>query len=77
MIYLGFPFCFSHQINHNLRKNLFLLQVIDYCTLPVGNPVAEGRRALIRNMWNERMQGVKQNVEVEMFCCYDYSSYFL
>ncbi|KAF3971928.1 hypothetical protein CMV_004520 [Castanea mollissima] len=41
-----------------------LEEVIDYCTLPVGNPVAEGRRALIRNMWNERIKGVKQNVEV-------------
>lgn len=41
-----------------------LEEVIDYCTLPVGNPVAEGRRALIRNMWNERIQGAKRNVEV-------------
>lgn len=43
---------------------LFLQKVIDYCTLPVGNPVAEGRRALIRNMWNERIKGTKRNVEV-------------
>ncbi|XP_057977812.1 serine/threonine-protein kinase TOR isoform X2 [Malania oleifera] len=41
-----------------------LEEVIDYCTLPVANPVAEGRRALIRNMWNERIQGAKRNVEV-------------
>ncbi|XP_017224295.1 serine/threonine-protein kinase TOR isoform X2 [Daucus carota subsp. sativus] len=41
-----------------------LEEVIDYCTLPVGNPVAEGRRALIRNMWNERIKGAKRNVEV-------------
>ncbi|KAL5560921.1 hypothetical protein UlMin_030668 [Ulmus minor] len=41
-----------------------LEEVIDYCTLPVENPVAEGRRALIRNMWTERIQGAKQNVEV-------------
>ncbi|KAK4563470.1 hypothetical protein RGQ29_005828 [Quercus rubra] len=41
-----------------------LEEVIDYCTLPIGNTVAEGRRALIRNMWNERIQGVKRNVEV-------------
>ncbi|XP_028061654.1 serine/threonine-protein kinase TOR isoform X1 [Camellia sinensis] len=41
-----------------------LEEVIDYCTLPVGNTVAEGRRALIRNMWNERIQGAKRNVEV-------------
>ncbi|PPD85571.1 hypothetical protein GOBAR_DD17494 [Gossypium barbadense] len=40
-----------------------LEEVIDYCTLPVGNPVAEGRRALIRNMWTERIQGAKCNVE--------------
>ncbi|KAH9655476.1 serine/threonine-protein kinase TOR [Citrus sinensis] len=41
-----------------------LEEVIDYCTLPVGNPVAEGRRAIIRNMWTERIQGTKRNVEV-------------
>ncbi|XP_044490228.1 serine/threonine-protein kinase TOR-like isoform X2 [Mangifera indica] len=41
-----------------------LEEVIDYCTLPVGNPVAEGRRAIIRNMWTERIQGAKRNVEV-------------
>ncbi|KAL7199558.1 hypothetical protein ACSBR2_021782 [Camellia fascicularis] len=41
-----------------------LEEVIDYCTLPVENTVAEGRRALIRNMWNERIQGAKRNVEV-------------
>ncbi|CAL2279479.1 unnamed protein product [Prunus armeniaca] len=41
-----------------------LEEVIDYCTLPLGNAVAEGRRALIRNMWNERIQGAKRNVEV-------------
>ncbi|KAG8650537.1 serine/threonine-protein kinase TOR isoform X2 [Manihot esculenta] len=41
-----------------------LEEVIDYCTLPVGNPVAEGRRALIRNMWTERIKGAKRNVEV-------------
>ncbi|PKA52204.1 Serine/threonine-protein kinase TOR [Apostasia shenzhenica] len=38
--------------------------VIDYCTLPVGNCTADGRRELIRNMWNGRIQGVKRNVEV-------------
>ncbi|KAJ6794172.1 serine/threonine-protein kinase TOR [Iris pallida] len=41
-----------------------LEEVIDYCTLPVGNPVADGRRELIRNMWNERIEGAKHNVEV-------------
>ncbi|XP_074572810.1 serine/threonine-protein kinase TOR [Curcuma longa] len=41
-----------------------LEEVIDYCTLPVGNPVADGRRELIRNMWNERIKGTKRNVEV-------------
>ncbi|XP_042517087.1 serine/threonine-protein kinase TOR isoform X2 [Macadamia integrifolia] len=41
-----------------------LEEVIDYGTLPEGNPVAEGRRALIRNMWTERIQGAKRNVEV-------------
>lgn len=30
----------------------------------MGNPVAEGRRALVRNMWNERIKGTKRNVEV-------------
>ncbi|CAN0928583.1 Serine/threonine-protein kinase TOR [Linum grandiflorum] len=37
--------------------------VIDYCTLPVGNPVAERRRDLIRNMWTERIKGAKRKVE--------------
>lgn len=32
----------------------------------MGNPVAEGRRALIRNMWNERIKGTKRNVEVNI-----------
>ncbi|KAJ8485116.1 hypothetical protein OPV22_017601 [Ensete ventricosum] len=41
-----------------------LEEVIDYCTLPIGNAVADGRRELIRNMWNERIQGTKRNVEV-------------
>lgn len=42
-----------------------LEEVIEYCTLPpMGNPVAEGRRALVRNMWNERIKGTKRNVEV-------------
>ncbi|XP_052193242.1 serine/threonine-protein kinase TOR isoform X2 [Diospyros lotus] len=41
-----------------------LEEVIDYFSLPVGNPVAEGRRALIRNMWSERIKGAKQNIEV-------------
>ncbi|XP_038681159.1 serine/threonine-protein kinase TOR isoform X1 [Tripterygium wilfordii] len=41
-----------------------LEEVIDYCTLPIGNAVAEGRRALIRNMWTERIKGAKRNVEV-------------
>ncbi|XP_019183667.1 PREDICTED: serine/threonine-protein kinase TOR isoform X1 [Ipomoea nil] len=41
-----------------------LEEVIEYCTLPVGNPVSEGKRALIRNMWNERIKGTKRNVEV-------------
>ncbi|KAL3843837.1 hypothetical protein ACJIZ3_001240 [Penstemon smallii] len=41
-----------------------LEEVIDYCSLPVGNTVAEERRVLIRNMWNERIKGTKRNVEV-------------
>ncbi|VFQ96023.1 unnamed protein product [Cuscuta campestris] len=41
-----------------------LEEVIEYCTLPVGNPVSEGKRALIRNMWNDRIKGTKRNVEV-------------
>lgn len=46
-------------------SSVFAKKVIDYCTLPVGNPVAaEGRRALIRNMWSERIKGTKRNVEV-------------
>ncbi|CAM8904260.1 unnamed protein product [Rhodiola kirilowii] len=41
-----------------------LEEVIDYCTLPEGNPVAERRRTLIHNMWTDRIQGAKRNVEV-------------
>ncbi|KAJ0077735.1 hypothetical protein Patl1_37313 [Pistacia atlantica] len=41
-----------------------LEEVIDYCTLPGGNPVAEGRRGIIRNMGTEWIQGAKRNVEV-------------
>ncbi|XAR52952.1 Non-specific serine/threonine protein kinase [Bertholletia excelsa] len=41
-----------------------LEEVIDYCTLPMGSSVAEERRALIRNMWNERIKGARRNVEV-------------
>ncbi|KAK4259382.1 hypothetical protein QN277_005720 [Acacia crassicarpa] len=41
-----------------------LEEVIDYCTLPIGDAVAEGRRVLIRNMWTQRIQGAKRNVEV-------------
>ncbi|XXG56788.1 hypothetical protein AAC387_Pa03g4113 [Persea americana] len=41
-----------------------LEEVIDYCTLPVGNDVAERRKALLRNMWTERIHGAKRNVEV-------------
>ncbi|WMV12754.1 hypothetical protein MTR67_006139 [Solanum verrucosum] len=43
-----------------------LEEVIEYCTLPpMGNPVAEGRRALVCNMWNERIKGAKRNVEFD------------
>ena len=48
-------------------ENLLFSQVIDYCTLPIGDRVAEERRALIRNMWTQRIEGVKSNVEVNIF----------
>ncbi|KAL2594767.1 hypothetical protein AAZX31_11G002600 [Glycine max] len=41
-----------------------LEEVIDYRTLPIGNRVADERRALIRNMWTQRIEGAKSNVEV-------------
>ncbi|XP_057821315.1 serine/threonine-protein kinase TOR isoform X2 [Cryptomeria japonica] len=41
-----------------------LEEVIDYYTLPVGNAATEGRRALVRKMWIDRIQGTKRNVEV-------------
>ncbi|CAJ1924927.1 unnamed protein product [Sphenostylis stenocarpa] len=41
-----------------------LEEVIDYRTLPIGDRVSDERRALIRNMWTQRIQGVKSNVEV-------------
>ncbi|KAJ0726374.1 putative non-specific serine/threonine protein kinase [Helianthus annuus] len=47
-----------------VRQFSELEKVIDYCTIPVGALVAEGRRTLIRNMWNERIKGTKRNVEV-------------
>ncbi|CAO2815870.1 unnamed protein product [Amaranthus hypochondriacus] len=40
-----------------------LEEVVDYITL-FGNPGAEGRRTLIRNMWTQRIHGVKRNIEV-------------
>ncbi|KAJ8630121.1 hypothetical protein MRB53_023444 [Persea americana] len=40
------------------------------CTLPVWNgggvDVAERRKALLRNMWTERIHGAKQNVELTL-----------
>ena len=43
----------------------------------MGNSVADGRRELIRNMWNERIQGTKRNVEVDIFNdCYCLLDYF-
>ncbi|KAK7366496.1 hypothetical protein VNO80_08487 [Phaseolus coccineus] len=41
-----------------------LEEVIDYRTLPIGDRVSDERRALIRNMWTQRIQGAKSNVEV-------------
>ncbi|GJU04002.1 zinc finger, CCHC-type containing protein [Tanacetum coccineum] len=43
------------------------MMVIDYCTLRVNNSVAEGRRALTCNTWNERIKGTKQNVEMVLW----------
>lgn len=48
-------------------ENFSFSQVIDYCTLPIGDRVAEERRTLIRNMWTQRIEGVKSNVEVSRF----------
>lgn len=48
-------------------EDLFFYQVIDYRTLPIGNRVADERRALIRNMWTQRIEGAKSNVEVDRF----------
>ncbi|KAJ6302636.1 hypothetical protein OIU77_016676 [Salix suchowensis] len=41
-----------------------LEEVIDYCTLHGGDSVGDGRRALVQNMWTERIRGAKRNVEV-------------
>jgi len=46
-------------------EDLLFYQVIDYRTLPTGDRVSDERRALIRNMWTQRIQGAKSNVEVE------------
>lgn len=48
-------------------EDLSFGQVIDYRTLPIGDRVAEERRALIRNMWTQRIEGAKSNVEVNRF----------
>ncbi|XP_039157640.1 serine/threonine-protein kinase TOR isoform X3 [Eucalyptus grandis] len=57
---------YDHAYSNLVRVQqlLELEEVINYSTLPLGNPVAEGRRALIRNMWTERIKGVKRDVEV-------------
>lgn len=41
-----------------------LEEVIDYNTMPIDNAATEGRQALIRKMWIDRIQGTKRNVEV-------------
>eukprot|EP00850_Spirogloea_muscicola_P011604 SM000072S21238 [mRNA] locus=s72:583526:601430:+ [translate_table: standard] len=41
-----------------------LEEVIDYCTLPVGDPAAEDRAALIRQIWHDRIMGSQRNLEV-------------
>jgi len=51
-------------MNINWEDFLFY-QVIDYRTLPTGDRVSDERRALTRNMWTQRIQGAKSNVEVE------------
>lgn len=61
-IFVGFFFVISKMMKTTCS---LLIKVIEYCTLPVGNPVSEGKRALIRNMWNERIKGTKRNVEVK------------
>ena len=61
---IQFPVLCEHFVFNHHCVRVSIGQVIDYCTLPVGNPVTEGRRALIRNMWTQRIHGVKRNVEV-------------
>lgn len=41
-----------------------LEEVIDYCTLVSPNSGNEGRAALIRKMWHDRIRGTKKDVEV-------------
>ena len=60
--YSNFGLC-SEEVNCFTNKRC-VIQVIDYCTLLMESPIADGRRELIRNMWNERIKGTKRNVEV-------------
>lgn len=41
-----------------------LEEVIDYSLLVAANGASEGRAALIRKMWHDRIRGTKRNVEV-------------
>uniref|UniRef100_A0A452YXJ7 non-specific serine/threonine protein kinase n=2 Tax=Aegilops tauschii subsp. strangulata TaxID=200361 RepID=A0A452YXJ7_AEGTS len=61
--YSNFGLC-SEEVSYCFTNKRCVIQVIDYCTLPMESPIADGRRELIRNMWNERIKGTKRNVEV-------------
>lgn len=57
---------YDRAYNHMVRVQQLaeLEEVIDYNTMPIDNAATEGRQALIRKMWIDRIQGTKRNVEV-------------
>ncbi|GJX34128.1 zinc finger, CCHC-type containing protein [Tanacetum coccineum] len=64
----------AYQVLESYER-AYNMMVIDYCTLRVNNSVAEGRRALICNMWNERIKGTKRNVEYGQYLFKDYNGF--
>ncbi|KAK7308814.1 hypothetical protein RJT34_05068 [Clitoria ternatea] len=61
MVILSYERAYSNMVR--VQQLSELEEVIDYRTLPIGDRVAEERRARIHNMWTERIQGAKSNVE--------------
>ncbi|KAJ8630030.1 hypothetical protein MRB53_023353 [Persea americana] len=58
----------KQNVEYDDSSMMKLVFPLSCCTLPVGNgvgvDVAERRKALLRNMWTERIHGAKQDVEL-------------